>query len=43
MHDGIPLLYDVNNTPGGGRIKLNNPRTRKNIETLTKGIKNYFK
>lgn len=43
MHDGIPLLYDINNTPGGGRIKLNNPRTRKNIQTLTQGIKNYFK
>ncbi len=43
MHDGKPILYDVNKTPGGGRIKLNNPRTKKNIQTLTDGIKGYFK
>lgn len=43
MHDGKPILYDINKTLGGGRIKINNPRTKKNIQTLTDGIKGYFK
>ncbi|MES2981638.1 MAG: hypothetical protein V4727_04930 [Verrucomicrobiota bacterium] len=43
MKNGKPILYDVNKTPGGGRIKLNSDQITENILTLTKGIKNSFK
>lgn len=42
MHDGKPVLYDVNKTPGGARIKLDNPVRIRNIKTLASGIKGFF-